>query len=288
MELGKIQDKNKGQLLSLIQRVEKSGKEIYKKTNNTHYYLREFIDIQRLQCVQESFAKATEFSFVVVDYKGDEVVKRTGCTEFCSRWKATRENGKTCSFCDTYGRIESIINQKPNIYRCPAGLVEVTVPIIIKEQYLGAVLFGQVRCMEEEEIVNLGSYIQCEEKRKCDPMLIESYAKLPMVPLNKVLSTANLVQMIVLQMVEKEVLRRETEEENKKLIGELIAKRIRAELEKARTMTELKSLKKQFNPFYMKEILKTIEEVASKEGAVKTQEMTYLFSEMLKHIKENI
>ncbi|SHK09204.1 Ligand-binding sensor domain-containing protein [Geosporobacter subterraneus DSM 17957] len=286
MELERIQDKNKGELLSLIQRVEKSGKEIYKKTNNTHYYLRELIDIEKLQRVQESFAKATEFSFVVVDYKGDEITKRTECTEFCRRWRAIKENKKTCSFCDTYGRLESIINQKPNIYRCPAGLVEVTVPIIIKEQYLGAVLFGQVRCIEEEEIVNLGSYIQCEEKRKCNTTLIESYEKLPIVPLKKVLSTANLVQLVVLQMVEEEVLRRETEE-NKKLIGELIVKRIRAELEKARTMTELKFLKEQANPLYMKEILKTIEEAASKEGAVKTQEMTYLFSEMLKYTTDN-
>ena len=287
MELQRMQDNSKGEFFSLIQIIEKSGEEIYKKSKDDHYYLKELMDIAKLQSMQESFAKATGFSFVVVDYKGAEITKRVGCSDFCSQWKAIKQNKKTCGFCDTYGRLESIINKKTNIYRCPAGLIEITVPIIVKEQYLGAVLFGQVRCIEEDGIVNLGTYIQCEEKRRSDPMLMENYEKLPVVSYKKILSTAHLIQLVVLQMVEQEVARKDIEEESKKFIGELIIKRIRAEMEKTMTIAELKTLKEQTNPYHMTDIFKRIKEVVLSEGATKNQEMAYLFSEMLKYTAEN-
>ncbi|MTI55378.1 PocR ligand-binding domain-containing protein [Geosporobacter ferrireducens] len=287
MELERLQEKRKNDFFSLVQVIEKNGKEICKKSKDSRYYLKELMDIEKLEQLQEQFSKATGFAFTVVDFKGDEITKRIGCSEFCKGWRAEKENRKVCNFCDTYGRLESIINQKPNIYRCPAGLIEVTVPLIIKEQYLGAVLFGQVRCTEEDGIVNIGRFIQCEDKRKSNSMLMENYEQTSIVSYKKILSTIYLIQLTLCRMLEKEADRKALEEENKRFMAEMIAKKIRAEMEKAVVIAELKRFKEQMNPYLIVDALKTIENAALTERAEKTKEMAFLFSEMFKYTIEN-
>ena len=47
--------------------------------------------------------------------------------------------------CDSLAGLEAVRLNQPFIYLCHCGIVDVAVPITVGDQYLGAVMFGQVR-----------------------------------------------------------------------------------------------------------------------------------------------
>ena len=252
----------------------------------TDMKLEELIDINVLQEIQDIFAKSTGVEAVTVDYEGKPVTTPSNFTDFCTELRENPKWRDKCYKCDAYGGIQSLINREPHIYKCHAGLYDFSVPIVIDNNYVGAILGGQAKLIDEDE---------CDEKtgafgklsKWSGEKLTKYYNSIEEKKFEDVESAAYLIYKISTYMVEhkfvnmvkKELLDTQmklTEEENK-----------RKNLEKVLKESELKALQYQVNPHFMFNALNTIQNLAYLEDAPKTQDIIHSFSDLIKYSLRN-
>jgi len=251
------------------------------------FELKELIDLKLFNDIQEGLSKVTGLAFVTVDYKGEPLTKKTMFTDYCRARRKFETYKKACYLSDAHGGLEAAIRGKPYIYRCPGGLVDFAVPIVVRGQYLGAVLCGQVRCEESERFDDLNEFIKSDTKWKTNSELAEKYEQTLLVDYEKIVSIADLVHLVINQLVEKEAINIIQEELNRQSLQLALEKRARLEIEKELKDAELKALKAQMNPHFMFNVLSSISNLALVEGAKQTEEMSYLFSYLLRYNIEN-
>ena len=106
--------------------------------------LEEIINIESFQKIQDDIAKATDVAIIMVDYKGKPITSHSNCTKFCCMVREINEYSALCEKCDSRGGVESARIKEAYIYKCHKGLVDFAVPIIVRGQYLGAIIISSV------------------------------------------------------------------------------------------------------------------------------------------------
>lgn len=173
--------------------------------------LREIINIESFQKVQDDIAKATDTAVIMVDYKGKPITEHSNCTKFCSMIRDVGEYSGLCEKCDSRGGVESARTKEAYIYKCHKGIVDFAVPIIVRDQYLGAMMAGQILLNEEddidlEEVVRIdNSFKGLSEELKIKFEL--EYSKLPVVKFDKIKSIAQMMFHISNYIVEEAILK---------------------------------------------------------------------------------
>ncbi len=112
--------------------------------------LEKILDIEKWEMVQDSLSKVTQMAMITTNFKGVPITKHSGCNPFCAEVRKSKELAKRCEKCDARGGFEAVCSNKPFIYFCHYGLIDIAVPITIDERYVGAVLTGQVKLKEIE------------------------------------------------------------------------------------------------------------------------------------------
>ncbi|MDH6365461.1 ligand-binding sensor protein/AraC-like DNA-binding protein [Enterococcus sp. PF1-24] len=97
-----------------------------------------------LHHVIEDFASATDFGAVIVDIRGNEASPLYNFSPFCEAMRKHPAFHELCRKCDMYGGLEASKVGRPSIYRCHAGLTDISLPIISKNQLHGFLLIGQI------------------------------------------------------------------------------------------------------------------------------------------------
>lgn len=236
-----------------------------------------------LDQIQNKLSKVTKMAFITVDYRGEPVTKSTGFTEFCTCRRKYSCYEKTCCLSGAFGGATAAINNKPYLYKCPSGLVEIAIPIILDQQYMGALLGGQVICEEDAKLDDFGNRIQEEMDWTKDVKLCEKYEKISKMSYEEISDIAELAFLLVRQMCEKEsVLLEKKAYERKKVHLAAEKKRI---LEKEKQIEEMivSQKKDRMNPHFMLNILNAVSGLAYIEDAEQTGEMVELLIEMLKY-----
>jgi ligand-binding sensor protein len=245
--------------------------------------LKEVIDLNLLQDIQEKFAELTGLAFVTVDFKGTPITSEINFSDFCISRRKISVYKKSCYMSDAHAGLEAARRGQPCVYRCPAGLIDFAVPIVVQGQYLGAVLSGQVRCQQNDKWLEENEVIKYDSKWKMNQEWTEKYQKTLHMDYDKIISSSQLVHLVINQLVEKEIINIIQEELNKNTVHLMEEKKARAELAEKLRIAELKSLKAQMNPHFLFNILNSIGCSALTEGAKKTQEMTYMLSQLLRY-----
>jgi sensor histidine kinase YesM len=175
---------------------------------------------------------------------------------------------------------------KPHIYRCHAGLVNIAVPIVVENQYMGAFISGQIR-LPDNEMDRVNYITKHSEWLFEDKEIFDAYERLPKVQYNKVMASAQVMRTMVENIVEKDSSKKmhvELQEVNKKLHREIKAKN---GLEKALKASQIKALQLQCNPHFLYNVLNTIGSLALIEAAPRTQELVYLLGDLLRYSVKN-
>ena len=73
---------------------------------------------------------------------------------FCTQMKAHAPTRSLCAASDAYSFRESALTGKPVIYRCHAGLIEVTTPLVINHMTIGYLMFGQIADLDAESALD--------------------------------------------------------------------------------------------------------------------------------------
>lgn len=254
---------------------------------NNFPMINDCIDVEVLQEIQDKFADATGVAAVTVDYIGRPITKYSKFSKFCTLLRKKRECYEACLQSDAHGGLEAARSGKPCIYKCHSGLIDFAVPILIRGQYLGAILAGQMKIKDDEQI-NLGPITSISSSWREDPELLEAYNEIEPMPYNKLIAAADMMYVISNYIVEKGLINLIQEELNRKNLELVKEMEIRSELEKALKDSEIKSLQSQMNPHFLFNVLNTIARLALLEDAPTTQEIVFSFSELLRYtLKKN-
>ncbi len=201
-------------------------------------YLRDLIDHQSLQEIQDKFANATGLAFVTTNYAGKPMTTMSNFTRFCQQ---VRSSSCKCQQSDAHGGIEAARNGKPHLYLCHCGLIDFAIPIITNGDYLGSVMGGQVR-VSPEDMSRISYVVEASSNILNDPELLKLYEEIEVQPLDKIIATADLVYNVINYMMEKTVMKiiqdvpekgpEDHQSETLEILGKYIEK---AQIEKEKT-----------------------------------------------------
>ncbi len=252
------------------------------------FLLSDFIDMEILQEILDKFAQSTGMAAVVVDYKGNPISKYSNFSKFCKLIRQDAKYRDGCYQCDARGGLEAARIAKPYIYRCHTGLVDLSVPIIVDGHYRGAILAGQTKIIEEDDI-ELENIVKPITSWKANPQIVEAFNEIVPQPYEKVEAAAHMMFVIANYIAERGSVNIIQEELNRKNIALMEEMKARTDLEKALKDSELRALQSQVNPHFLFNVLNTIGRLALIEDAQRTQEIVFAFAEMLRYtLKKNM
>lgn len=244
-------------------------------------YIGDVIDVNELQNLQDKWAKATNLAFVSVDRNGKPITEYSNFTPFCEKLREMDKFRERCQYCDACGGRKAKRIGRAYAYVCHAGLIDFAIPIMIKGQYVGAILAGQVT---STEVQGLRQIAPLSEGWQDNEELKKLYGQVAVMPVEKILAVAQILCDSYNYSVEKQYANKvdaELREKDLKLIKE---EKLRIEMEKALREIELKALHYQINPHFLFNVLNTIGRLAFFENAKMTEDVVYAFSDMMRYI----
>ena len=170
--------------------------------------IKSLLDIPEWEKIQDQIAKLTGTAIITIDYKGTPVTKHSERTEFCTVIRENPISRKRCFKCDALAGLEAVRNGKPFIYLCHCGIVDVAVPVVVGDRYLGAVMFGQVRIPNHdtdakvERLVNEISTFEAENETVREDLL-DMYNRLPEMEYRKIQDIADMIDSVVHYIVNR-------------------------------------------------------------------------------------
>lgn len=197
----------------------------------TMYNLKGLLNTSKYQKIQDDIALATGLALIAVDYKGVPVTTHSYCSGFCKRVRATAELRKYCETCDSHAALEATRTGKPYIYYCHAGIIDIAIPIIYNNMFLGAFMAGQVllesqpAAGKQEPILPIINYASQLASQSDFQSL---YEQLPKMTLEKINAVTQLLTDIG-KLIINEAIAMETISDLRLKIGDLEAQPARTE-----------------------------------------------------------
>lgn len=172
--------------------------------------LKTLLDIPLWEKVQDELAKLTGTAIITIDFKGNPITKHSCRTDFCSVIRENPISRKRCFRCDALAGLEAVRLGRPYIYLCHCGIVDVAVPVMVGDRYLGAEMFGQVRIPNNdteakvERLVSEISSFQAESDTARQDLL-EKYQRLPEMEYKRIVAVADTINAMVNYIVDRAV-----------------------------------------------------------------------------------
>lgn len=158
--------------------------------------LEKIIDFEKWNKLQDSIALVTKTAMITVDYKGNPMTKHSGCQKFCSIVREDKEMVKYCKKCDSRGGLEAARINKPYIYLCHYNIVDIAIPIIVDDKYIGAIMAGQVKLSDpndDDMLEQIATASNKEIAQNTLKNLKEHYESLPVFSYEEVVNIANML-----------------------------------------------------------------------------------------------
>ena len=159
--------------------------------------LDELIDIDELQSIQDSFARAAGISSVIFSPEGEPLTRLTNPTGFCSLIQSTEKGRERClrSFMEM-GK-KALESEKPEIFYCFAHGGHFVTPIMIDGEHKGTMFAGQFipEKFSPEQLQNLEKIAL---EIDLDPgLLVKEAEKMRVVEENVIWNYSSLLFLIV-------------------------------------------------------------------------------------------
>ncbi len=107
--------------------------------------LQDLIDTNVLQKIQDAFAELIGAAALTTDADGVAVTKGSNFSDFCQKYtRATMVGCARCEQCDKAGAELALSQGESVVYRCHAGLMDFSAPIIANGKLVGCFIGGQV------------------------------------------------------------------------------------------------------------------------------------------------
>lgn len=155
--------------------------------------LKDFMDLSKLQKIQDDFSNATGLAAIAVGMDGEYLTKGSNFTDFCMKYtRGSQEGLRRCVKCD---------NECTGTYFCHAGLMDFSVDIVVNGEKVGAIIGGQVLPNPPAE----DKFRKIAQELDIDPeQYLQALRKVPVSTEKKIRASANLLGVIVNQLVNLE------------------------------------------------------------------------------------
>ena len=241
----------------------------------------DFIDLDILQRIQDTFAKAMSVAAVTVDRYGAPITKTSNFSRLCLMIRSTSKGLKRCYKSDADGGQKAIDAQRPVNYICPGGLMDAAAPLIIDGKYVGAIMCGQTIFTDAGQEF-FDRIIKSNEVLGLSPKEIEIAAHeivpLPRERFNAALEMLSITANYVIEKSASNIAQA-------KLLKEA---QERAVLQVALKEAQLRAFKAQINPHFLFNSLTLLGYTALEEDAPRTEEIAYSLSDLLRYSLRNI
>ena len=251
------------------------------KVETTDLQIVDYIDIKILQRIQDTFAKAMGVAAVTVDQHGAPVTQTSNFCNLCLLIRSSPKGLQRCCKSDSDGGRAAIDNQAPIDYICPGGLMDAAAPLVIDDQYVGAILCGQVIPSDAQQEF-LDQIIQRNVELGLSAQAIEKAAReIVPLPRHRFQAAVEMLSITANYVIEKgaagvtqSMLLRDAQE--------------RAALQVALKEAQLRAFKAQINPHFLFNSLTLLGYTALEEKAPRTEEIAYSLSDLLRYSLRNI
>lgn len=155
--------------------------------------IRDFLDLNKLQEIQDSFSNATGLAAIAVDNKGEYLTEGSNFTDFCMKYtRGSEEGNRRCIKCD---------NECTGVYFCHAGLMDFSIDIKIGDEKVGKIIGGQILPKQPDE----DSFRKVAEEIGVDPdAYVSALKKVPISDEKTINAAANLLGDVVNMLVNLE------------------------------------------------------------------------------------
>jgi len=164
--------------------------------------LKKILDLDKWQSLQDSLSMVTKLAIITVNYKGVPVSSHSFCTDFCSSVRDNPTLSSHCQKCDSRGGLEAVRLNKPYIYLCHYNIVDIAIPIIIDDKYIGAIMAGQVKLKNKNDEKSLEQILTLPKKINSD-YLDDLYSKIPTLSYEEVKNTADMLFQLCNYIIEE-------------------------------------------------------------------------------------
>ncbi|MEK4519376.1 PocR ligand-binding domain-containing protein [Paenibacillus sp. FSL H8-0122] len=176
--------------------------------------LKYIIDMDEWGKLQESLSLVTRMAIIMVDYKGVPVTAHSRCQAFCQTVRSDKEFSAYCQKCDARGGLEAVRLSQPYIYRCHFDILDIAIPIIVDNQYIGALMAGQIR-LAEGSGPNLEQIVSRPQQDAMTEDRARKYELLPVMTYEEVVATADMLYHLCNYVVKESILKHELLEQNR-------------------------------------------------------------------------
>jgi len=165
-------------------------------SENQKQELTDLLQRKAIQNLIEAFRLSTRLPVAVVDRNGDSMVSsvpRDGSCSYCELLQSTAEGRRRCRVSLAKGGRLSAELGEPYIFRCHAGLIEITIPLLRDGEYLGAISSGRCLMWDLDEIALQELLLRCEELPISEERVKEGALCLPVLRSRSVQAVADLL-----------------------------------------------------------------------------------------------
>lgn len=241
---------------------------------------------ESLELLQKKYAEATDFSFSITDFKGEEITNSLILNHYCDKKKQTG-SCESCRMSGAFAAAKAAFTNNPYLFECEQGLVEAAIPIIVNNQYLGAVICGRVRCNDKKNLPDTvaNQEVNSDHKEE-DPKLMELYEEIPEFSYKKIKAIASLVSDYFKEKSEKESYAIMVADYEHKEIHLKDLRKKNASLTRHSKLNDMKSLRASILPEVLINMLVTISNYAILEDAQETETLVEGLSSILRYYIE--
>lgn len=187
--------------------------------SNPLFNLENIIDLEKWHVLQDSLALVTKMAIITVNYKGVPVSQHSYCQPFCQGVRKDNVLSQFCQKCDARGGLEAVRLNSPYIYKCHFNIIDIAIPIIIDNQYIGAVMAGQIKLRgSDQQLEQLVSRPPGADTENKFDALEEEYAALPILSYEEVKTTADMLFHLCNYIVEEAITKNATIQMYKKTL----------------------------------------------------------------------
>lgn len=155
--------------------------------------IRDFMDLEKMQEIQDKFSNATGLAAIAVDNHGEYLTEGSNFTDFCMKYtRGSVEGNKRCIKCDT---------ECSGTYFCHAGLMDFSIDLKIGEHKLGSIIGGQVLPAPPDE----DKFREVAKALNIDPeAYVRAVKKVPISTEDKIRASSDLLGLMMNQLINLE------------------------------------------------------------------------------------
>lgn len=243
--------------------------------------LRDIVTEEFQQEIQDSFAYATGFGVVFIDRDGNHIGKGSNFTKFCSCINDKEEGAYYCALSNRHAINIALKTESPCIYVCHAGLINIEIPLIYKDYYVGAITAGQVLCSEMEYYPK--DSIASSTNWLGDSELAEYYKEIPVLTTQKIEATTTALKNIcnyILQNVAYTQAQQELADHREEILK---YEKRQIELRHELKLAQFNALQKQVTPHFIFNVINSVARLISLEEYETAEETLNAFAKMMRY-----